>query len=190
MVRHPIIKNRYNIVYLLARLLLVSKYKTVNSKYLFQPKCENLALRNHWQISRVPPGTPKIHSNSHVRESELHNVYVRGNLTNPRVKGIFKQTKFKLSQARKRKKSGISLASHADVLRGCVTNRSEGLHGRLGLSCNELTVNVLKVRHFSGAPNDNFRENICSEDDLRSRIFGTFVVKFFACLPLLGFSNI
>ena len=42
----------------------------------------------------------------------------------------------------------------------------------------------------SGAPNGNFRENICSEDDLRSRIFGTFVVKFLACLPLLGFSNI
>ena len=42
----------------------------------------------------------------------------------------------------------------------------------------------------SGAPNDNFRENICSEDDLRSRIFGTFVVKFLACMPLLGFSNI
>ena len=33
---------------------------------------------------------------------------------------------------------------------------------------------------YSGAPNDNFRENICSEDDLRSRIFGTFVVK--SCL--------
>ena len=32
-----------------------------------------------------------------------------------------------------------------------------------------------------------FSENICSEDDLRSRIFGAFVVKFFACLPLLGF---
>ena len=30
-----------------------------------------------------------------------------------------------------------------------------------------------------------FSENICSEDDLRSRIFGTFVVKFLACLPLL-----
>ena len=42
----------------------------------------------------------------------------------------------------------------------------------------------------SGAPNDKFRENICSEDDLRSRIFETFVVKFLACLPLLGFSNI
>ena len=42
----------------------------------------------------------------------------------------------------------------------------------------------------TGAPNDNFRKNICSEDDLRSRIFGTFVVKFLACLPLLGFSNI
>ena len=34
-----------------------------------------------------------------------------------------------------------------------------------------------------------FLENICSEDDLRSRIFGTFVVEFLACLPLLGFLN-
>ena len=34
-----------------------------------------------------------------------------------------------------------------------------------------------------------FSENICSEDDLRSRIFGTFFVKFLACLPLLGFSR-
>ena len=43
---------------------------------------------------------------------------------------------------------------------------------------------------YTGAPNGNFRENICSEDDLRTRIFGTFVVKFLACLPLLGFSDI
>ena len=35
-----------------------------------------------------------------------------------------------------------------------------------------------------------FSENICSEDDLRSRIFGTFFVKFLTCLPHLGFSNI
>ena len=42
----------------------------------------------------------------------------------------------------------------------------------------------------TGAPNGNFRENICSEDDLRSGIFGAIVVKFLACLPLLGFSNI
>ena len=37
-----------------------------------------------------------------------------------------------------------------------------------------------------------FAENIFSEDDLRSRIFGTlnFVVKFLACLPVLGLSNI
>ena len=35
-----------------------------------------------------------------------------------------------------------------------------------------------------------FSKNICSEDDLRSRIFRTFVVKFLACLPLLGFWNI
>ena len=37
---------------------------------------------------------------------------------------------------------------------------------------------------------NNFRKIICSEDDLRSRIFGSFSVKFLACLPLLGFSNI
>ena len=43
---------------------------------------------------------------------------------------------------------------------------------------------------LTGAPNGNFRENICSEDDLRSRILGAFVVKFLACLPLLGFWNI
>ena len=35
-----------------------------------------------------------------------------------------------------------------------------------------------------------FSENICLKDDLRSRIFGTIVVKFLACLPPLGFSNI
>ena len=34
-----------------------------------------------------------------------------------------------------------------------------------------------------------FLENICSEDDLRYRTFGAFVVKFLACPPLLGFSN-
>ena len=36
----------------------------------------------------------------------------------------------------------------------------------------------------------HFSENISSEGDLRSRIFGSFVVKFLACLPVLGFSNI
>ena len=34
-----------------------------------------------------------------------------------------------------------------------------------------------------------FMENICSEDDLISRIFETVIVKFLACLSLLGFSN-
>ena len=48
----------------------------------------------------------------------------------------------------------------------------------------------MEFNSISGAPNGNFREDICSEDDLRTRIFGTFVVKFLACLPLLGFSNI
>ena len=44
-------------------------------------------------------------------------------------------------------------------------------------------------RYTSGAPNDNFRKIICSEDDLRSRIFGSFSEKLLACLTLLGFSN-
>ena len=34
----------------------------------------------------------------------------------------------------------------------------------------------------AGAPNGNFRENICSEGDLRCRIFGPFVVTV-SCLP-------
>ena len=41
-------------------------------------------------------------------------------------------------------------------------------------------VNFKPGQHMTGAPYDNFRENICSEDDLRSRIFGTFVAKFLA----------
>ena len=45
---------------------------------------------------------------------------------------------------------------------------------------------VTVVTLFRGTQRQ-FLENICSEDDLRSRIFGTFVVKFLACMPLLGF---
>ena len=32
--------------------------------------------------------------------------------------------------------------------------------------------------------------NMKKEDDLKTRIFGAFVVKFLACLPLLEFSNV
>ena len=46
------------------------------------------------------------------------------------------------------------------------------------------------VRQSQAHPTRQFSENICSENDLRSSIFGTFVVKVFACLFLLGFSNI
>ena len=41
--------------------------------------------------------------------------------------------------------------------------------------------------HFLRGTQRQFSENISSEDDLRSRIVETFVVKFLACLPLLGF---
>ena len=46
------------------------------------------------------------------------------------------------------------------------------------------------VVNSNGGTQRQFSENICSEDDLSSRIFGTFSVKFLAFLPLLGFSNI
>ena len=49
---------------------------------------------------------------------------------------------------------------------------------------------ISKVQRNHRGTQRQFSENICSEDDLRSRIFGTFVVKFLACLLLLGFSNI
>ena len=48
---------------------------------------------------------------------------------------------------------------------------------------------LVVLLNTSGAPNDNFRKIICSENDLRSRIFGSFSVKFLACLLLLGFST-
>ena len=63
--------------------------------------------------------------------------------------------------------------------------------GKLGLSViSHLSLgeqNYIQTRHkdlFRGTQRQ-FSENICSEDDLRSRIFGTFVVKFLVCLPLL-----
>ena len=54
----------------------------------------------------------------------------------------------------------------------------------------QILLSTINSVNNTGTPNGNFRENICSEDDLRSRIFGAFVLKFLACLPLLGFSNI
>ena len=49
--------------------------------------------------------------------------------------------------------------------------------------------NSFHTKRTFGGTQRQFSENICSEDDLRSRIFRTFVVKFLPCLPLLGFSN-
>ena len=56
-----------------------------------------------------------------------------------------------------------------------------------GYILGESTENKKALLFFSGkervgAPNDNFRKNICSEDDLRSRIFETFCCKI-SCLP-------
>ena len=48
----------------------------------------------------------------------------------------------------------------------------------------------VSILTFARGTQRQFSENICSVDDLISGIFGTFIVNFFACLPLLGFSNI
>ena len=79
----------------------------------------------------------------------------------------------------------LTFLSCVPSLNGKVAARSPSLMGSL---CRCVFVDGMNFK--TGAPNGNFRENICSEDDLRTRIFGTFVVKFIACLPLLGFSSI
>ena len=40
----------------------------------------------------------------------------------------------------------------------------------------------------SGRTQRLFSESICSEDGLKSQIYGTFVVEFHACLPILAWS--
>ena len=42
--------------------------------------------------------------------------------------------------------------------------------------------NRVQQGYFVRGTQCQFLENICLEDDLRTRIFGTFVVKFLACL--------
>ena len=65
------------------------------------------------------------------------------------------------------------------------------LHNRIPQSpIQPIRINFIYVRPFPRGTQRQFSENICSEHDLRSRIFGTYVVKFLACLPLLGFSKI
>ena len=63
-----------------------------------------------------------------------------------------------------------------------------------GVRNSELIVSHISFRdcrvHIISGTQRQFSENICTEDDLRSRIFGAFIVKFITCLPLLGFSNI
>ena len=85
----------------------------------------------------------------------------------------------------------------------CADNLFADKPKNVGCESHDLQINpilVLFSRHLEARINKSsisfrgirrkFLDNICSEDDLRPRIFGTFVVKFLACLPLLGFSNI
>ena len=70
------------------------------------------------------------------------------------------------------------------------------LRERHGISATDQDVEVLEMQVVfegdedevddvnTGAPNVNFRKI-----SVRKTIFGTFVVKIIACLPVLGFSN-
>ena len=69
------------------------------------------------------------------------------------------------------------------------TNFNLYMGAKRQLSCYRPLVLLYKSPFYRGTQRQ-FSENICSEDDLSSRIFRTFVVKLLACLPLLGFSNI
>ena len=53
----------------------------------------------------------------------------------------------------------------------------------------EVTRETILKRCFRGTQRQ-VSENICSEDDLRSRIFGKVFVKFRASLRFVGFSDI
>ena len=66
---------------------------------------------------------------------------------------------------------------------------SAGQHSDVTASSDSYNTSPLFNTFFRGTQRQ-FLESICSEDELRSRIFETFVVKFLACLSLLGFSNI
>ena len=50
--------------------------------------------------------------------------------------------------------------------------------------------NRVQQGYFFRGTQCQFLENICLEDDLRTRIFGTFVVKFLACLAALFLAEI
>ena len=56
----------------------------------------------------------------------------------------------------------------------------------LSLATGKQKVLLIIIAIYQGQPTSIFGKYLF---DLRSRIFETFVVKFLACLPLLGFSN-
>ena len=103
---------------------------------------------------------------------------------------------FVLATTKKKKKKGSrafrSVQDQLQIHGECRIKKEKSEAERLNCK-GVLQIKILYIQRFfhfclrfsfvSGAPNDNFRKNICSEDDLRSRIFETFIVKsFLACL--------
>ena len=89
----------------------------------------------------------------------------------------------------------MSFFNHAHIIYSKQSERTQTTPLMITIEKQEEQEELSQFQHFKSSeesqehPTSIFG-NVCSEDDLRSRIFGTFVVKFLACLLLLGFSNI
>ena len=109
-----------------------------------------------------------------------------GTLTSPRFRIIGHKLSFLLGGGCDVGKIRVELLVNGQVVRKAFADECREKMRRRGWDVRQFENRIIEIRlvDASGA------QNICSEDDLRSRIFGTLVVKFIACLPLLGFSNV
>ena len=109
-----------------------------------------------------------------------------GTLTSPKFRIIGHKLSFLLGGGCDVGKIRVELLVNGQIVRKAFADECREKMGRREWDVRQLKNRITEIRlvDASGA------QNICSEDDLRSRIFGTLVVKFIACLPLLGFSNV
>ena len=109
-----------------------------------------------------------------------------GTLTSPKFRIIGHKLSFLLGGGCDVGKIRVELLVNGQVVRKAFADECREKMRRREWDVRQLKNRITEIHlvDASGA------QNICSEDDLRSRIFGTLVVKFIACLPLLGFSNV
>ena len=108
-----------------------------------------------------------------------------GTLTSPKFRIIGHKLSFLLGGGCDVGKIRVELLVNGQIVRKAFADECREKMRRREWDVRQLKNRITEIRlvDASGA------QNICSEDDLRSRIFGTLVVQFLACMPLLGFSN-